>query len=240
MASRVVPGGSWTTDRSSPSSRLNSVDLPTLGRPTRATRGMPSGRSPPCPPGRRTSVLPRLRAGPLPVGDRRPTRARAAGGSRRRGGRRSPARGGRSPSTGPEPEGHGSQASASRLVVDLVGHQQHRPARSHSTRATSSSSVVIPTATSTTRTTIGGGHGPLGLQRSPWRRGIVAAPSHPPVSTTVNGRPFHSASSSRRSRVTPGPLLDHGGSPAHEPVHEGRLPHVGPTGDHHHDGAGPG
>ena len=37
MVSRVVPGMSCTTARSSPMSRLNSVDLPTLGRPTMAT-----------------------------------------------------------------------------------------------------------------------------------------------------------------------------------------------------------
>ena len=38
IASRVVPGMSCTTARSSPISRLNSVDLPTFGRPTIATR----------------------------------------------------------------------------------------------------------------------------------------------------------------------------------------------------------
>ena len=37
IASRVVPGRSWTTARSSPISRLNSVDLPTFGRPTSET-----------------------------------------------------------------------------------------------------------------------------------------------------------------------------------------------------------
>src|SRR3954451_1719283 len=37
--SRVVPGTSWTTERSSPMRRLNSVDLPTVGRPTMATAG---------------------------------------------------------------------------------------------------------------------------------------------------------------------------------------------------------
>ena len=36
-AGLVVPGMSWTTERSSPMRRLNSVDLPTLGRPTSAT-----------------------------------------------------------------------------------------------------------------------------------------------------------------------------------------------------------
>ena len=39
MESRVVPGRSWTTERSSPTRRLNSVLLPTLGRPTIATLG---------------------------------------------------------------------------------------------------------------------------------------------------------------------------------------------------------
>ena len=38
--SRVVPGISLTIDRSSRSSRLSSDDLPTLGRPTMATRGL--------------------------------------------------------------------------------------------------------------------------------------------------------------------------------------------------------
>ena len=37
MASRVVPGASCTTARSSPTRRLKSVDLPTFGRPTIAT-----------------------------------------------------------------------------------------------------------------------------------------------------------------------------------------------------------
>ena len=66
-ASRVVPGRSWTTDRSSPTSRLNSVDLPTLGRPTRATRRHAdrlAGRSPagsPSPPADRHVVGARIR-----------------------------------------------------------------------------------------------------------------------------------------------------------------------------------
>ena len=42
MASRVVPGMSWTMERSSPMMRLNSVDLPALGLPTRATCGTPA------------------------------------------------------------------------------------------------------------------------------------------------------------------------------------------------------
>src|SRR6185503_17801360 len=38
MRSRVMPGSSPTMDRRSPISRLKSVDLPTFGRPTMATR----------------------------------------------------------------------------------------------------------------------------------------------------------------------------------------------------------
>ena len=45
MASRVVPGWSNAITRSSPSSALMSVDLPTLGRPAMATRGMRSASS---------------------------------------------------------------------------------------------------------------------------------------------------------------------------------------------------
>ena len=48
MVSRVVPGASCTTARSSPTRRLNRVDLPTLGRPTMATEnGFPASRAPP-------------------------------------------------------------------------------------------------------------------------------------------------------------------------------------------------
>ena len=42
MLSRVVPGWSNTTTRSSPSNALTRVDLPTLGRPATAMRGAPS------------------------------------------------------------------------------------------------------------------------------------------------------------------------------------------------------
>ena len=44
MASRVVPGMSCTTERSSPISRLNSVLFPTFGRPTMATPGIDGSR----------------------------------------------------------------------------------------------------------------------------------------------------------------------------------------------------
>ena len=45
MLSRVVPGCSLAMTRSSPSSRLTSVDLPTLGRPMMAMRMAPSSGS---------------------------------------------------------------------------------------------------------------------------------------------------------------------------------------------------
>ncbi len=44
IESRVVPGMSCTTERSWPTSRLKRVLLPTLGRPTIDTRGMPGVR----------------------------------------------------------------------------------------------------------------------------------------------------------------------------------------------------
>src|SRR5580693_3164964 len=48
MRSRVIPGSSPTIERRDSVSRLNSVDLPTLGRPTMAKTGAPSavGREP--------------------------------------------------------------------------------------------------------------------------------------------------------------------------------------------------
>src|SRR5438093_7711541 len=39
MRSRVIPGSSVTMERRCPMIRLNTVDLPTLGRPTMAIRG---------------------------------------------------------------------------------------------------------------------------------------------------------------------------------------------------------
>ena len=44
IESRVVPGMSCTTDLSCPTKRLNSVLLPTFGRPTIETRGTPGMR----------------------------------------------------------------------------------------------------------------------------------------------------------------------------------------------------
>ena len=119
IASRVVPGRSCTTERSSPTSRLNSVHLPTLGRPTIATAavavsghglghrvvgalGSSSGRSPSAERGRRRRRAGRRRAavqGARP-GTARRGRARGTPSARPRGGRCRPCWRRRSPSSG--------------------------------------------------------------------------------------------------------------------------------------------
>ena len=109
IGSRVVPGMSWTTERSSPMSRLNRVDLPTFGRPTSATE----------------NTLPRRRL----VGARRRRRPSSASAARCRAARRTAAS---SRSPVPRPcsalTGHGSpsprltnsQTLASRLVSSTL------------------------------------------------------------------------------------------------------------------------
>src|SRR5690606_25946740 len=74
--------------------------------------------------------------------------------------------------------------------------------RNHS--ATASSSSVMPTLASTTKSTTS-----ADLTADSTCRDTFASRSdppgiHPPVSTTWNGTPSHSASSTLRSRVTPG------------------------------------
>ena len=138
MASRVVPARSWTTERSSPTSRLNSVLLPTFGRPTMATRG-----------GRGSSGDPRLVAG-----CRRRRRRRAH--RRDRPGRRSTTTSSRSPArrpcsalTGygsPRPSARNSHRSSSRRSLSALlatTSTSCSPRRSQS--AIASSSSVIPT-----------------------------------------------------------------------------------------------
>ena len=70
--------------------------------------------------------------------------------------------------------------------------------------ATAASSSVGPTDPSTTSTTTSASS----MARSAWRLTCRASASsvriHPPVSTTEKARPIHSASSTLRSRVTPG------------------------------------
>ena len=49
----------------------------------------------------------------------------------------------------------------------------------------------------------------------------------------MKGTPVHSASSTLRSRVTPGSLLDDRGPPTDDAVDQGGLAHVGAPGDDH-------
>ena len=163
MASRVVPGMSCTTERSSPMSRLNRVDLPTLGRPTRATENDPLARRP------------RRRAASRRRGRRPPSASPSAAPSvpgraarRRTASSRSPV---------PRPcralTGNGSPRprlielpglASAVVVVDLVDHDEHPEASRRSSPATRASSSVTPTCVSTTNsTTSASSDGPLGL-----------------------------------------------------------------------------
>jgi hypothetical protein len=196
IASRVVPGMSCTTERSSPTSRLNSVDLPTFGRPTIATEKMPSslGRR------RRAGTSSARSSGSAATSasssspDSRPWIADTAHGSPRPSRMNSP------------------WMSTSRARRRPCWRRRSRAPPALQQRATRASSSVMPVVTSTTKQhDVGVAHRGLGL-RGDLRRergrlgGEPASPgrSQPPVSTSTNARPFHSATSSRRSRVTPG------------------------------------
>ncbi len=191
--SRVVPGMSCTTARSSPMSRLNSVRLADVGSTRRGhgekTRSADGG----------------ARRRPR----RRPRRSRRSG--------RQPRRGASSRSPVPRPcraltgervaeaERRGTPRSALAVgVVDLVGDEQHRLPARRSTSATRLSSSVTPTMASTTKSTASASRD--GLLALAADLGVEASPpgSQPPVSTSRKGTPCHSASTSLRSRVTPG------------------------------------
>src|SRR5262245_9290056 len=195
IESRVVPGRSWTTDRSSPVSWLKRVDLPTLGRPTMAT-ATPSGEPAPAS-GAAGSPAP---AGSAP-GSASGRRATTASN-------RSPVPRPWSALTGygsPRPRPSSSQTMPSRLTSStlLATSSAGLPNR-RSSSATLLSSPVTPVVTSTTRSTTSAS----AMARSAcWL--TLASRSlpptiHPPVSTSRNGRPSQSASTSLRSRVTPG------------------------------------
>ena len=193
IASRVVPGMSCTIARSAPTIRLNRVDLPTLGRPTIAIEKR-------CAPPSSSSVADDDSGGtggsrvvmwssrsPLP----RPWMALTDEGSpspRRANGQMSPSR----------------RSSSTLLTTTTTG----TPDRC-STWATPASSSVTPTVASPTNSTTSASASATSAWRLTWRaRGCAPSPdvgaSHPPVSTTRKRRPFHSATSSFRSRVTPG------------------------------------
>ncbi len=113
-----------------------------------------------------------------------------------------------------------------------------------STRATCASSSVTPTVTSTTsRITSASAMARSACELTcaasagPRRRRRGRRLSQPPVSTTMNSRPFHSASSILRSRVTPGFSSTIASRRPDEPVDQRRLADVG-TADDGDDGQG--
>ena len=113
------------------------------------------------------------------------------------------------------------------LVVDLVDDQQHRPLEPRAADpATRSSSSVTPTDA------VDDEHDDVGLTDGSFalRAHLVVERSppgiHPPVSTTVKSRPFQLASTSLRSRVTPGRSSTIVDTLAHDAVDERRLADV--------------
>src|SRR5918993_303893 len=196
MASRVVPGRSWTTARSSPVSRLNSVDLPTLGRPTIATAtpavpmpslfsvstGASSNGTTSSAPSSGKNVTAASSRSPVP----RPCRALTGYGSPRPRVSRS--------------HTAGSWAVSSTLfATSRTGLPDRR-----ATSATWASSSVTPTMASTTSRTTSASASAFSDCLLTLASRSVPPTVHPPVSTRRKDRPSQSASTSLRSRVTPG------------------------------------
>ncbi len=230
-ASRVVPGASWVTDRSSPTSRLNRVDLPTLGRPTSATRGMPA-----------PAVLAR-RPDRRPVGrHRRPARPRlgeeadhiveevpgppAVEGADRPG--------------LSQPEGHGVPGVGLPLGrVHLVDHHPHRPARP--LEHPGHGQVLVDEADGDVhhqQDHVGLGDGPLGLGAD---LGVERVVGGQPAAGVDHGEGPPAPLGVELLAVAgdPGSLLDHGGPPAHDAVDQRGLADVGPSGDDHQRAVAP-
>ena len=188
IVSRVVPGRSCTTARSSPVRRLNSVDLPTFGRPTRVTpttRGSPPSGSTSVGTSSTTSgraATMRSSMSPAP----RPCRALTGIGSPR-------------PSDMSSHIDDSCTRSSTLLAIRITGLSV--PRRRVATWASAS---VTPTVVSTTNSTTSAS----AMARSLWRLTFSSRESpsaiQPPVSTRVNSRPCQLASTSLRSRVTPG------------------------------------
>ena len=226
MASRVVPGMSCTIERSSPSSRLKSVDLPTLGRPMMATRGVPGVRS-------------ALAAQPLArdvVGTPRPSRP---------GGKRPTTSSSRSPVprpcrelTGkgsPSPRETNSQACASRAASStlLATRRTGGPER-RMTSAAARSSSVTPVVTSTTMRTTSASARARSACSLTLASSVVAAGQ--PAAGVHDGEGNAGPVGRQDLAVAGDPLLllDHGRPAPDDPVDERGLAHVGATGDHDH------
>ena len=194
IASRVVPGMSCTIERSSPSSRLKSVDFPTLGRPMMATLG----------------VSPEV--GVATVGPSPP--ARSSGSARPGAGSRSTTASSKSPVPrpwialtergSPRPSATNSQAESSRFASSTLFTTKRtgRPRR-RITLAAARSSSVTPVVTSTTISTTSASASARSTCSLTLASSSSPPASHPPVSITSKGTPAHSAGITLRSRVTP-------------------------------------
>ena len=155
----------------------------------------------------------------------------------RRGGHRCPARAGRSPARVAQPERHELPGVRPRGWCRRPCWRPAAPAarRGAGARPPAASSSVTPTAVSTTSSTTSASRMARSLCAADLGVEVVAArPASPRCRPPRTGGPFHSASSSLRSRVTPGLLLDDGLAAADDPVHERRLAHVGAAHDGDH------
>ena len=173
--SRVVPGTSSTSARGWPASLLSRLDLPTLGRPSKATRRgppvMPNGSGGPCGSAPSTASS----RSPLP----RPCSALTGCGS-------------------PRPSDHSEAAAGSPGVSStlLAASTTGLPLR-RSTAATASSASVAPTTASTTNSTASAASTAsraCAATRAARAWVPFTAGSQPPVSTRVNARPDQMAS----------------------------------------------
>ena len=99
------------------------------------------------------------------------------------------------------------------------------------TSAARASSSVTPVTASTTNSTASASAMARSACSVTLSSRLSPPASHPPVSTRVNRRPPHSASTSLRSRVTPGLLLDDRLPPPDDAVEQGRLADVGAADD---------
>ena len=179
IVSMVVPGRGSTITRSSPSSAFTSDDFPTLGRPTIATRGAPSSGST----ARSGSIATTSSSrSPIPV----PFSAEMARGS-------------------PSPRRKNSLSDRGLRLVHLVDH--HQAPGAVTAQVLGDRPVEIRDAGARV------GHEQHRVRQRDRLFGL--APHHrvarlaragrkPPVSTSMNARPAHSARAALRSRVMPG------------------------------------
>ena len=167
-----MPATLSTTARSSPASRFSSEDLPTLGLPTMATRRGPRTTSKDSAGASGSAARMASSMSPEP----RPCRAETGYGSP-------------SPRFQRPYASASARASSTLLAARITGFSDFRRMRT-----TDSSASVMPTVASTTNSTASAS--PTAI--SAWARIRSARPrasgSQPPVSTTVNVRPFQIAS----------------------------------------------